>query len=71
MFDRLSRVSLTTVMTVMVIVPVVATIGGILVVSQFMFTPMLNAALVACAVVGVVTVPFSIMLGRAIAGGHV
>ncbi|WP_082114643.1 sensor histidine kinase [Lentzea aerocolonigenes] len=54
-------------MTVMVIVPVVATIGGVLVVSGFMFTPMLNAALMACAVVAVVTVPFSIMLGRAIA----
>ncbi|WP_394614002.1 sensor histidine kinase [Lentzea sp. JNUCC 0626] len=67
MFDRLSRVSLTTVMTVMVIVPVVATIAGVLVVSGFMFTPMLNAALMVCAVVAVVTVPFSIMLGRAIA----
>lgn len=67
MFDRLSRVSLTTALTVMVIVPVVATIGGVLVVSGFMFTPMLNAALMACAVVGVITVPFSIMLGRAIA----
>lgn len=67
MFDRLSRVSLTTVLTVMVIVPVVATIGGVLVVSQFMFTPMLNAALMACAVVGAITVPVSIMLGRAIA----
>jgi signal transduction histidine kinase len=66
-FDRLSRVSLTTAMTVMVIVPVVATIAGVLVVSGFMFTPMLNAALMACLVVGVVTVPFSIMLGRAIA----
>ncbi|GHH54703.1 two-component sensor histidine kinase [Lentzea cavernae] len=63
----LSRVSLTTAMTVMVIVPVVATIAGVLVVSGFMFTPMLNAALAACALVGVVTVPFSIMLGRAIA----
>lgn len=67
MFDRLSRVSLTTAMTVMVIVPVVATIAGVLVVSGFMFTPMLSAALMACAVVAVVTVPFSIMLGRAIA----
>jgi signal transduction histidine kinase len=66
-FDRLSRVSLTSVMTVMVIVPVVATIGGVLAVSQFMFTPMLRAALIACALVGVITVPFSIMLGRAIA----
>jgi signal transduction histidine kinase len=37
------------------------------VVSGFMFTPMLNATLMACAVVGLVTVPFSIMLGRAIA----
>ncbi|GGN26986.1 two-component sensor histidine kinase [Lentzea pudingi] len=67
MFDRLSRVSLTTAMTVMVIVPVVATIAGVLVVSGFMFTPMLNATLMACLVVGLVTVPFSIMLGRAIA----
>lgn len=67
MFDRLSRVSLTTAMTVMVIVPVVATIAGVLVVSGFMFTPMLNATLMACVLVGVVTVPFSIMLGRAIA----
>ncbi|MCX2955252.1 sensor histidine kinase [Lentzea sp. NEAU-D7] len=54
-------------MTVMVIVPVVATIAGVLVVSGFMFTPMLNATLMACLVVGLVTVPFSIMLGRAIA----
>lgn len=67
MFDRLSRVSLTTAMTVMVIVPVVATIAGVLMVSGFMFTPMLNATLMACLVVGLVTVPFSIMLGRAIA----
>ncbi|SDO81573.1 His Kinase A (phospho-acceptor) domain-containing protein [Lentzea jiangxiensis] len=67
MFDRLSRVSLTTAMTVMVIVPVVATIAGVLVVSGFMFTPMMGAALVVCALVGLVTVPFSIMLGRAIA----
>ncbi|WP_090097720.1 sensor histidine kinase [Lentzea jiangxiensis] len=54
-------------MTVMVIVPVVATIAGVLVVSGFMFTPMMGAALVVCALVGLVTVPFSIMLGRAIA----
>ncbi|SDG79871.1 Signal transduction histidine kinase [Lentzea fradiae] len=67
MFERLSRVPLTTVMTVMVIVPVVATIAGVLMVSGFMFTPMLNAALMACVLVGLVTVPFSIMLGRAIA----
>ncbi|WP_434450970.1 sensor histidine kinase [Lentzea sp. E54] len=64
---RLSSVSLTTAMTVMVIVPVVATIGGVLIVSGFMFTPMLTAALVVCGLVAVVTVPFSIMLGRAIA----
>ncbi|SEP92631.1 Signal transduction histidine kinase [Lentzea albida] len=67
MFDRLSRVSLTTAMTVMVIVPVVATIAGVLMVSGFMFTPMLGATLMACVVVGLVTVPFSILLGRAIA----
>ncbi|WP_329794100.1 HAMP domain-containing sensor histidine kinase [Lentzea sp. DG1S-22] len=54
-------------MTVMVIVPVVATIAGVLVVSGFMFTPMMGAALVVCALVGLVTVPFSIMLGRAVA----
>ncbi|MFD4673065.1 sensor histidine kinase [Lentzea sp. NPDC058450] len=54
-------------MTVMVIVPVVATIAGVLVVSGFMFTPMLGVALMVCAVVAVVTVPFSILLGRAIA----
>lgn len=67
MFDRLSRVSLTTAMTVMVIVPVVATIAGVLMVSGFMFTPMLGATLMACVVVGLITVPFSILLGRAIA----
>ncbi|MET9228094.1 HAMP domain-containing sensor histidine kinase [Lentzea sp. NPDC003310] len=54
-------------MTVMVIVPVVATIAGVLVFSGFMFTPMLGAALTVCLLVGLVTVPFSIMLGRAIA----
>ncbi|WP_285642936.1 HAMP domain-containing sensor histidine kinase [Lentzea sp. NBRC 102530] len=54
-------------MTVMVIVPVVATIAGVVVVSGFMFTPMLGAALMVCTVVAVVAVPFSIMLGRAIA----
>ncbi|USX56783.1 MULTISPECIES: sensor histidine kinase [Lentzea] len=54
-------------MTVMVIVPVVATIAGVLMVSGFMFTPMLGATLMACVVVGLVTVPFSILLGRAIA----
>ncbi|WP_053731705.1 sensor histidine kinase KdpD [Nocardia sp. NRRL S-836] len=63
----LGRVSLTTAMTVMVIVPVVATIAGVLAVSGFMFTPMLTATLVACLLVAVVTVPFSIVLGRAIA----
>lgn len=67
MLDRLSRVSLTSVMTVMVIVPVLATVGGVLAVSGFMFTPVLTTTLIICALVSLVTVPVAVVFGRAVA----
>lgn len=67
MFDRLSRLSLTTVMTVMVIAPVLATIGGVLMVSEFMLNPVLATTLIICALVSLVTVPVAVMFGRAVA----
>ncbi|MBP2340719.1 signal transduction histidine kinase [Saccharothrix coeruleofusca] len=64
---RLSGGSLTTALTVLAIVPVVATIGGVLAVSGFMFTPILTTTLLVCLLVAAVTVPTAVLLGRALA----
>ncbi|GAA1261686.1 HAMP domain-containing sensor histidine kinase [Saccharothrix xinjiangensis] len=64
---RLSRGSLTTALAVLGVVPVVSTIGGVLAVSGFMFTPMLLTTLLVCLLVAVVTVPTAVLLGRALA----
>ncbi|WP_447008321.1 sensor histidine kinase [Saccharothrix isguenensis] len=64
---RLSSGSLATALTVLAIVPVVATIGGVLAVSGFMFTPILTTTLLVCLLVALVTVPTAVLLGRALA----
>ncbi|MFT7839542.1 HAMP domain-containing sensor histidine kinase [Saccharothrix sp. BKS2] len=64
---RLSHGSLATALTVLGLVPVVSTIGGVLAVSGFMFTPMLTTTLLVCLLVAVVTVPTAVLLGRALA----
>jgi signal transduction histidine kinase len=61
------RGSLATTMTVLVVVPVLATLTGVLGISGFMFTPMLTTTLLVCLLVGLVTVPVAVVLGRAIA----
>lgn len=64
---KFSGGSLATALTVLGIVPVVATIGGVLAVSNFMFTPIATTTLLVCLLVAVVTVPTAVLLGRAIA----
>ncbi|QFZ16614.1 sensor histidine kinase [Saccharothrix syringae] len=64
---RLSSGSMATALTVLAIVPVVSTIGGVLAVSGFMFTPILTTTLLVCLLVAVVTVPTAVLLGRALA----
>lgn len=64
---RLSSGSLATALTVLAIVPVVATIGGVLAVSGFMFTPILTTTVLVCLLVALVTVPTAVLLGRALA----
>ena len=59
--------SLATSMTVLVLVPLAATAVGVLGVSGFMFTPMLNTTLLVFLWVAVVTVPAALLLGRGIA----
>lgn len=59
--------SLATSLTVLVLIPVLATFSGVLGVSGLMFTPTLTTMLLVCLLVGVVTVPPAIILGRAIA----
>lgn len=63
----LSRSSIASTMTVLVVIPVLATLAGVLRISQFMFTPMLTTTLLVCLLVGLVTVPAAVLLGRAIA----
>lgn len=63
----LRRGSLATTLTVLVLIPVLATFAGVLGISGFMFTPALTTMLLVCLLVGVVTVPAAIVLGRAIA----
>ncbi|MDQ2584601.1 sensor histidine kinase [Saccharothrix yanglingensis] len=64
---RSSDGSLARAMTVLAIVPVVATIGGVLAVSGFMFTPILMTTLLVCVLVALVTVPAAVLSGRALA----
>jgi signal transduction histidine kinase len=64
---KLVHGSLATALSVLAIVPVLATIGGVLSVSQFMFTPIITTTLLICLLVAVVTVPTAILLGRSIA----
>ncbi|MEU4740951.1 HAMP domain-containing sensor histidine kinase [Actinosynnema sp. NPDC023658] len=64
---RLSSGSLATALTVLAIVPVVATVGGVLAVSGFMFTPILTTTVLVCLLVALVTVPTAVLLGRALA----
>ncbi|MFE2754805.1 sensor histidine kinase [Actinosynnema sp. NPDC059335] len=64
---RSSNGSLATALTVLALVPVVATLGGVLAVSGFMFTPILTTALLVCLLVALVTVPTAVLLGRAVA----
>ncbi|MFD2417249.1 sensor histidine kinase [Amycolatopsis pigmentata] len=63
----LRRGSLATTLTVLVLIPVLATFAGVLGISGFMFTPALTTMLLVCLLVGLVTVPAAIVLGRAIA----
>jgi signal transduction histidine kinase len=59
--------SLPTSMAVLVLVPLVATAGGVIGVSGFMFTPMLNTTLLVYLWIALVTVPAALLLGRGIA----
>src|SRR3954452_21940433 len=59
--------SLATSMTVLVLVPLLATAVGVLGVSGFMFTPMLNTTMLVYLWVAIVTVPAALLLGRGIA----
>jgi len=63
----LRRGSLTSTLTVLVLIPVLATLVGVLGVSGFMFTPALTTMLFVCLLVGLITVPAAILLGRLIA----
>jgi signal transduction histidine kinase len=63
----LRRGSLATTLTVLVLIPVLATFAGVLGISGFMFTPALTTMLLVCLLVGLVTVPAAIVMGRAIA----
>jgi signal transduction histidine kinase len=63
----LRRGSLASTLTVLVLIPVLATLVGVLGVSGFMFTPALTTMLFVCALVGLITVPAAIVLGRVIA----
>jgi len=59
--------SLATSMTVLVLVPLVATAIGVIGVSGFMFTAMLNTTMLVYLWVAIVTVPAALLLGRGIA----
>lgn len=61
------RGSLASTLTVLVLIPLVATQVGVLGVSGFMFSTALTTMLLVCVIVGLVTVPAAIVLGRVIA----
>jgi len=64
---RLRRRSLTATMVALVLVPLTAALVGVLGVSGFMYTPQLVGTVVVCLVVGAVTVPAGLLLGRKVA----
>jgi signal transduction histidine kinase len=64
---RIRRRSLTATMVALVLVPLVAALVGVLGVSGFMYTPQLVGTVVVCLVVGAVTVPAGLVLGRRVA----
>lgn len=64
---RLRRRSLTATMVALVLVPLIAALVGVLGVSGFMYTPQLIGTVVVCLVVGAVTVPAGLLLGRRVA----
>lgn len=64
---RMRRRSLTATMVALVLVPLVAALVGVLGVSGFMYTPQLVGTVVVCLVVGAVTVPAGLILGRRVA----
>ncbi|WP_219418432.1 sensor histidine kinase [Pseudonocardia nigra] len=64
---RMRRRSITASVTVLVLVPVLAALAGVLGTSGFMYSPLLGATVVICAVVAAVTVPAAMLLGRGIA----
>jgi signal transduction histidine kinase len=61
------RGSLTTTMTVLVLVPIIALMTGVLGVSGFMFNVTLTTMALVCLLVLLVTLPVTLLLGRAIA----
>jgi signal transduction histidine kinase len=61
------RGSLATTMTVLVLIPVVTVLTGVLGVSGFMFNPTLTTMAMVCLLVLIVTLPVTLLLGRAIA----
>lgn len=63
----LRRRSLTSTMVALGLVPLVAALVGVLGVSGFMYTPQLLDTVVVCVVVGIVTVPAVLLLGRRVA----
>ncbi|MGH3628441.1 MAG: sensor histidine kinase [Sciscionella sp.] len=64
---RLRSNSLTVSMIVLVLVPLIAEVTGVLVVSGFMFNPILTTTVSLCLMTAVVTVPAAVMLSRSIA----
>jgi signal transduction histidine kinase len=64
---RLRRRSLTATMVALGLVPLIAALVGVLGVSGFMYTPQLVGTIVVCLVVGAVTVPAGLLLGRKVA----
>jgi signal transduction histidine kinase len=63
----LRKGSLASTLTVLVLIPVLATLVGVLGVSGFMFTPALTTMWFVCLLVGLITVPAAVLLGRVIA----
>lgn len=59
--------SLAATMAVLVLMPVLALVIGVLGISGFMFNPTLTTMLLVCLLVGLVTVPPALLLGRSIA----
>lgn len=64
---RLRRRSLTATMVALVLVPLLSALVGVLGVSGFMYTPQLLGTVVVCLVVGAVTLPAGLLLGRRVA----